>query len=56
MFERPDIGERALLVHLDIGVAGDPEQQEEFRLLAESAGATVAGVERPRTAGGTEMG
>lgn len=44
MFERPDIGERALLVHLDIGVAGDPEQQEEFRLLAESAGATVAGV------------
>lgn len=43
MFERPDIGERALLVHLDIGTAGDPEEQSEFRLLAEAAGARVVG-------------
>ena len=44
MFERPGTGERALLVHLEIGIAGDPEQREEFRLLAESAGAKVLGV------------
>jgi len=43
MFERPATGERALLVHLDIGSAGDPEEQAEFRLLAEAAGAQVTG-------------
>jgi len=43
MFERPDTGERAVLVHLDIGTAGDPEEQAEFRLLAEAAGAQVTG-------------
>jgi GTP-binding protein HflX len=37
MFERPDVGENAVLVEVDLGDAGgDPE---EFRLLAESAGA-----------------
>lgn len=43
MFERPGSGERAVLVHLDLGIAGDPEQRQEFRLLAESAGATIVG-------------
>jgi len=37
MFERPEAGETAILVEVDLGDAtGDPE---EFRLLAESAGA-----------------
>ncbi len=39
MFERPDRGERAVLVHLAIGAAEDPDELAEFRLLAESAGA-----------------
>jgi len=41
MFERPGSGERALLVRLNLGAAGDPEEREEFRLLAEAAGAQV---------------
>jgi len=41
MFERPATGERALLVHVDIGTAGDPEAHAEFRLLAEAVGAEV---------------
>jgi GTP-binding protein HflX len=44
VFERPGTGERALLVRLDIGVGGDPQEIEEFRLLAESAGAQVLGL------------
>jgi GTP-binding protein HflX len=44
MFERPRAGERAVLVHLDIGHAADPESVEEFRQLAVSAGAEVAGL------------
>ncbi|WP_133510923.1 ribosome rescue GTPase HflX [Candidatus Thiosymbion oneisti] len=43
MFERPATGERAVLVHVDIGTTGDPEAHVEFRLLAEAAGAQVAG-------------
>jgi len=43
MFERPATGERALLVHIDIGTVGDPEGHAEFRLLAEAAGAQVTG-------------
>jgi len=43
MFERLATGERALLVHVDIGTAGDPEERAEFRLLAEAAGAEVTG-------------
>lgn len=41
MFDRPDVGERAILVHLDIGVPADPEEREEFGLLAAAAGAKV---------------
>jgi GTP-binding protein HflX len=41
MFERPDVGENAVLVEVDLGDAGgDPE---EFRLLADSAGARPVG-------------
>jgi GTP-binding protein HflX len=43
MFERPRGGERAVLVHLDIGAASDPEAIQEFHLLARSAGAEVVG-------------
>jgi GTP-binding protein HflX len=46
MFERPSSGERALLVHIDMGTAVgvDPDGLEELRLLAGSAGATVVGL------------
>ncbi len=46
MFERPSAGERALLVHIDIGtpVGADTDTVEELRLLASSAGATVVGL------------
>jgi len=44
VFERPGSGERALLIHLDLGASGDPEEREEFCLLAESAGAKVLGL------------
>lgn len=39
MFERPQSGERAVLVHLDLGAKAEPEELEEFRLLVTSAGA-----------------
>jgi len=39
MFERPDSGELAVLVHLDIGEAAEPDEREEFRQLAAAAGA-----------------
>jgi GTP-binding protein HflX len=39
MFERPKSGERAILVHLDLGRVSDPEEIEEFSDLALSAGA-----------------
>ena len=32
MFERPDSGERVVLVHLDIGAIAEPEELEELRL------------------------
>jgi GTP-binding protein HflX len=44
MFDRPGSGERAVLVHLSIGIASDSEDLEEFRLLADSAGAKVVGL------------
>jgi GTP-binding protein HflX len=52
MFERPRSGERAVLVRLGVGAPVDPEDLEEFRQLAVSAGAvpvaTVTGRrERP---------
>jgi len=43
MFERPDGGDRALLVALDFGGAGTAERLAELRALALSAGATVVG-------------
>jgi len=48
MFERPSSGERAILVHLNIGGAAEPDEREEFDLLARAAGAEVVG-----TLGGT---
>jgi GTP-binding protein HflX len=46
VFERPSAGERALLVHIDLGsaVGSDLDAPEELRLLAASAGATVVGM------------
>ena len=41
MFERPAAGERAVIVQLDFGHGDIPEQLEEVRLLAESAGADI---------------
>ncbi|MEJ2593071.1 MAG: GTPase HflX [Candidatus Thiodiazotropha sp.] len=41
MFERPKSGERAVLVHIDLGGQSDPDEIEEFRDLAASAGAEV---------------
>ncbi|WP_455203331.1 ribosome rescue GTPase HflX [Kaarinaea lacus] len=40
MFERPQTGERAVLVHVNFLVQLDEEQIQEFRELATSAGAT----------------
>ncbi len=42
MFERPKAGETAVLVHLSRQGAPDPDELQEFRELAESAGAQVA--------------
>ncbi|HUL19758.1 MAG TPA: ribosome rescue GTPase HflX [Steroidobacteraceae bacterium] len=39
MFERPRTGERAVLVRLGLGAPVDPEDLQEFRQLAVSAGA-----------------
>ena len=41
MFERPDIGEKALLVHLDLNAEHQREYITEFEELAVSAGASV---------------
>ncbi|MGE5489942.1 MAG: GTPase HflX [Actinomycetota bacterium] len=41
MLERPAAGERAVIVQLDLGQKDLEDQQEEVRLLAESAGATI---------------
>ncbi|MBK5969552.1 MULTISPECIES: ribosome rescue GTPase HflX [Thiorhodovibrio] len=43
MFERPDAGERALLVQLAIGSKLDADAANEFRLLVEAAGASEVG-------------
>lgn len=51
MFERPQTGERAVLVHLDMGAKAEPEVLEEFRLLVDSAGAeAVAFIKSSRRA------
>ncbi|MCB1859466.1 MAG: GTPase HflX [Gammaproteobacteria bacterium] len=39
MFERPQSGEKAVLVHIDVGARSDPDEMSEFRELAVSAGA-----------------
>lgn len=39
MFERPRSGERAVLVHMVVGTAGDPRDLQEFQELVRSAGA-----------------
>lgn len=44
MFERPSSGETAVLVHLDVGGTAEPDEREEFVLLALAAGARVVGV------------
>ncbi|MBI4740560.1 MAG: GTPase HflX [Betaproteobacteria bacterium] len=41
MLERPDSGERAVIVQLDFGSDDIPEQLEEVRLLTQSAGAAI---------------
>ena len=41
MFERPKSGERAILVNIEFGAAPDPEECQELRELALSAGADV---------------
>lgn len=43
MFERPQSGERALLVQVAMGRAPGADATEEFRLLAEAAGAIEVG-------------
>ena len=43
MFDRPRAGERAVLVHLDLGRVAELEEREEFRLLARAAGAEIVG-------------
>ncbi len=46
MFERPEGGNRAVLVHVDFRSADEQERLEEFLELAGSAGAVVAGLVR----------
>lgn len=41
LFERPQRGEMAILVHIDIGGSRSAEQWEEFRQLAVAAGADI---------------
>ncbi len=43
MFERPQSGERAILVHAGPSGAPDQDEREEFAELARSAGAEIAG-------------
>lgn len=52
MLDRPRSGERALLLHIGLGRSCEPDETEEFRALAESAGAEIVGeiparIERP---------
>lgn len=43
MFERPDVGERAILVHIDFSSHDGSEDPEEFRELVASAGVEAVG-------------
>jgi len=44
LFDRPQVGERAILVHIDFFSEGQREQLQEFKELALSAGASVVDV------------
>lgn len=44
LIDRPQRGERTLLVHLDVRTGADPERLREFRELADSAGAQTVEV------------
>ena len=44
MFERPKTGEKAVLVHVDVGSRPDPDELSEFKELAGSAGASPVAV------------
>lgn len=46
MFERPKSGERAALIQVNIGCTPDPAVEQEFHLLAESAGAQALWTQR----------
>lgn len=48
MFERPGIGERAILVHMDLNDESNREHLAEFEELAASAGATVVDIATTR--------
>lgn len=41
MFQRPDSGERAVLVHIDFPSSSSSEELAEFQILASSAGAKI---------------
>ncbi len=43
MFERPDVGERAIIVHIEFSVQDDMEDPGEFRELVTSAGVDPVG-------------
>lgn len=43
MLERPEAGDRCLLFHLSVGRPSYPDEIEEFRALAVSAGAEIVG-------------
>ncbi|MGO2136048.1 ribosome rescue GTPase HflX [Marinobacter sp.] len=44
MFERPDVGERAILVHIDFSSHDGSEDPDEFRELVASAGVEAVGI------------
>jgi len=44
LFERPDVGERAILVHIDFTAHEGSEDPDEFRELVASAGVEAVGV------------
>jgi len=44
LFERPDVGERAIIVHIEFSAYDDKEDLNEFRELVRSAGVEPVGV------------
>lgn len=43
VFDRPRLGERAILIHLEMGAFASRDDREEFALLATAAGAEIVG-------------